>query len=326
MCSPTDAVGGPTVRPDGHKRVLLTGAAGFIGSHIARLLLQDGHEVSAIIRPQANRWRLADIERDLTVIAGDLRALPELRSQLRAARPDICLHLAWHGWSGKAEAEENLSSLSVSLDLLRMMPELSCERFVAVGTCFEYDFTCDRLSETTPLRPQELYGACKKSLFEVAQQFSTLTGVSVVTPRVFYSYGPFEDVRRLVPSITLSLLRGEPARVTPGQQVRDYLHVQDVASAIWHVATSSLTGAVNIASAEPVTIADVATRVGRLLGRPDLVCLGAMPYRQGEPMRILGDATILRQRVGWTPRFDLDRGLAQTVGWWQAKAKGVCVS
>ncbi len=301
------------------RRVLLTGAAGFIGSQLAQLLVREGHEVFAIVRPHADRWRLAGLDQDFVVIEGDLRALPELRSRLRAARPEICLHLAWHGWSGRATAEENLSSLGVSLDLLRMMRELECPRFVGVGTCFEYGLTCEQLSESTPLRPQELYGTCKKSLFEVAQQFSALTGMSVVTPRVFYSYGPFEDVRRLVPSVALALLREEVAQVTPGQQVRDYLHVEDVASAIWRVASSELTGAVNIGSAEPVTIAELATRVGRLLGKPDLVHLGAIPYRPGEPMRIVADATTLHQGLGWVPQFDLDRGLAETVQWWHAR-------
>lgn len=301
------------------KRVLLTGGAGFIGSQLARLLVKEGHEVFAIIRPEADRWRIADIESDLVVIEGDLRALPNLRRQLVAAKPEICLHLAWRGWLGQAEAIENLSSLSVSLDLLRMMPDLSCQRFVSVGTCFEYDLAGGRLVETTPLRPQELYGTCKKSLFEVAQQFSAFTGMSMATPRVFYSYGPFEDVRRLVPSVALSLLNGVPARVTLGEQVRDYLHVEDVASAIWRVATSDLTGAVNIASGEPVTIAEVATRVASLLGRPDLLHLGALPYRPGEPMRILADTTTLRQRLGWAPRFALEQGLIDTVRWWEAR-------
>jgi nucleoside-diphosphate-sugar epimerase len=303
------------------KRVLLTGAAGFIGSQIARLLVRQGHQVFAIIRPEADRWRLADIESELVVIEGDLRALPDLRQQLLAARPEICLHLAWRGWLGQAEAMENLSSLSVSLDLLRMMPDISCGRFVSVGTCFEYDLSADSLTETTPLRPQELYGTCKRSLFEAARQFSIFTGMSVATARVFYSYGPFEDIRRLVPSIALSLLDGQPAKVTPGAQVRDYLHVEDVASAIWCVATSELTGAVNIASGEPVTIAEIAARVGRLLGKSDLIHMGALPYRQGEPMRILADVTTLRHRLDWTPRFALDHGLTETVRWWESRRR-----
>jgi nucleoside-diphosphate-sugar epimerase len=300
---------------------VLTGATGFIGSHVARLLVAQGHTVFAIIRPGANRWRLADIERELRIIPGDLRDLSSLRDALRAARPEICVHLAWRGWSGQAEAEENLTSLGVSLDLLRMMPELSCGRFVNIGTCFEYDFSRNPQAETTALRPRELYGTCKKSLFEVAQQFSALTGVSVVTPRVFFSYGPFEDVRRLVPSVALALLRGDVAKVTPGEQVRDYLHVEDVASAIWRVATSGIVGAVNIASAEPVTVADLTARVGRILGKPELVRLGAIPYRPNEPMCIVGDATMLRDLLRWSPRFDLDRGLAATLSWWETRVQ-----
>lgn len=299
-------------------RVLLTGATGFVGSQLARLLVAEGHEVFAIIRPDANRWRLAGIEDRLTVLDGDLEEIAALRSRLRSVQPDICLHLAWRGWLGIADVEQNLASLSFSLDLLRVIADVSCRRFLAVGTCFEYDLRGDRLSETTPLRPRELYGTCKKSLFDVAQHFSALTGVSVVAPRVFYSYGPFEDRRKLVPSIVLSLLRGEAARVTPGEQVRDYLHVEDVASAIWRVAASDLTGGVNIASGEPVTVADIATRIGRVLGKPELVRLGAIPYRPGEPMRITADATLLRGHLGWSPRFDLDRGLAETVRWWEA--------
>ena len=300
-------------------RVLLTGAAGFIGSHLTRLLVSEGHDVTAIVRRETDRWRIRDLETRVSIVEGDLRDLGALTEAIRASRPDLCIHLAWHGWSGRPTAEENISSLSVSLELLRLMSAIGCHRFVTVGTCFEYDLDADRLKETTPLRPHDLYGACKKSLFEVAQEFSRLTGVRVLTPRVFYSYGPHEDPRRLVPSIMLSLLKGEPARVTPGQQLRDYLHVEDVASAIWAATTSGLTGAVNIASGEPVTIATIAMRIGELLGKAHLLQLGALEYRPNEPMRILGDASRLRE-IGWVPRFALDAGLVQTLAWWQVHA------
>ena len=192
---------------------------------------------------------------------------------------------------------------------MRVLQELKSPRFEGGSP----------IAETAALNPQELYGTCKRSLFEATQQFAAFTGLSVATPRVFYSYGPYEDTRRLVPSIVLSLLRGLPASVTPGGQVRDYLHVEDVASAIWRVAASELTGAVNIASGEPVTIAEIAARVGQLLGKSELINLGALPYRQGEPMQILSDVTILRQRLGWTPRFALDHGLTETVHWWESR-------
>ena len=299
------------------RRVLLTGAGGFVGSHLARLLLREGHDVTAIVSPHTSRWRILDIQDRLSILETDLRDLGALVDPIRTARPEICIHLAWHGWGGKARAQDNISSLMVSLDLLQMMSVIGCGRFVAAGTCFEYDLGHERLAETTPLRPHNLYGACKKSLFEVAQEFSHLTGVRVLTPRLFYSYGPYEDTSRFVASITLSLLRGETAKVTPGMQIRDYLHVEDIAAAIWTAATSRLTGAVNIASGEPVTIASVAQRIGQLLEKPHLIELGALGYRKDDPMRILGDSSVLRRDIGWSPRFDLDNGLAQTVAWWQ---------
>ena len=101
------------------------------------------------------------------------------------------------------------------------------------------------------------------------------------------------------------------------EQVRDYLHVEDIASAIWAVASSSATGAVNIASGEAVTIAQIARRLGELIGRPELVRIGELRYREGEPMHILSDATRLRRELGFEPRYDLDRGLQQTIDWWR---------
>ena len=304
-------------------RVLLTGAGGFVGSQLARLLVLEGHEVTALISPSTNRWRIRDIETELSVVDSDLRTLGTIEDRIRAARPDICIHLAWHGWTGQAAAEENLSSLSVSLELLKLMPVIGCERFVAAGTCFEYDLQHERLVETTPLRPANVYGLCKKSLFEVAQAFSTLTGVRVLTPRLFYSYGPYEDRRRVVPATALSLLRGETAKMTPGLQIRDYLHVEDVASAIWAAATSRVTGAVNIASGEPVTIAEIGRTIGQLLGKSTLIALGAVGYRENDPTRVLADATLLRHEIGWSPRYDLREGLAQTLAWWEGRVGGL---
>ena len=301
-------------------RVLLTGAGGFVGSHLARQLLAEGHEITALIGPSTDRWRIRDIESRLSVVESDLENVEAVAGRIQAARPEICIHLAWRGWSGRAATETNFTSLSGSLELLRLMQAIGCERFVAAGTCYEYDLQHERLAETTPLNPHDVYGACKKALFEIAQEFSSLTGLRVLTPRLFYSYGPYEDERRLVPSTTLRLLKGETAKLTPGLQVRDYLHVEDAAAAIWSAATSQIDGAVNIALGEPVTVAEIAQTIGDLLGRPDLILLGATSCPENEPMRVLADASLLRHDIGWAPNYSLREGLAHTLAWWEARA------
>jgi nucleoside-diphosphate-sugar epimerase len=304
-------------------KVVVTGAAGFIGSHLVRLALAEGHAVTAIVRPGSDRWRLHDIESRLTLIESDLADGRALARRLSLDRPDLCLHMAWRGWSGSpATVEENIVSLGIGLEVMRIVAELGCARFVAAGTCFEYDTSHPLLSETTPTQPHDLYGSCKRALFQVAEQFSSLTKMSIAWPRIFYSYGPYEDRRRLVPSVVLALLRGEPAATTAGEQQRDYLHVEDVAAAIWAVAQSDFSGAVNIASGAPVTLKTIVHHIGRVIGRADLLRVGAIPYREGEPMLIRADASLLRTRFAWAPRYDLETGIARTIAWWRARAPG----
>jgi nucleoside-diphosphate-sugar epimerase len=300
-------------------KVLLTGASGFIGSHVARLLVASGESVTAILKPSSDRWRIADLEKSLRVLDCDLGDRACLREPLAQDPPDVCIHLAWHGWSGPSlTAEENLSSLAASLELLRALADAGCRRFVGVGTCFEYDTAAGMLSETTPSAPADLYGVCKHSLWMAARALSPVAKMEVAWARVFLVYGPFDDERRLVPSLAVSLIRGEPARTTPGEQIRDVIHVEDAASAIWAIARSSHTREVNVASGIPVRVADIARQIGEIVGRPELLQIGALPYRASDPPVLVADTTVLRDTIGWAPRYDLATGLSQTVGWWRA--------
>ncbi len=301
-------------------RILLTGVTGFIGSHLARLLVGEGHQVFAVVRPKSDRWRIGDIEPALELIVGDLERIEEIAEELDRLRPEVCVHAAWRGWSGGAEAAEgNLESLRASLTFARAVLEVGCPRLVVTGTCFEYEIGPERLTEDSALRPHDLYGACKHALHLVLEPLARTRGASLAWPRIFYTYGPYEDARRLLPSVVRALLRGEHARTTAGAQIRDYLHVEDVASAIWAVARSPLSGAVDIASGIPVTIRSVAELAASLVGRSDRLQLGALPYRPGEPMVIQASGRRLREEVGWTPRYDLAAGLAQTVTWWRGE-------
>jgi nucleoside-diphosphate-sugar epimerase len=109
----------------------------------------------------------------------------------------------------------------------------------------------------------------------------------------------------------------------PGEQVRDFLHVDDVAEAIWAVATSDLRGPVNIGFGRPVTVRSIAERIGVMLNRPELIDYGALPYGPSDPMFICANTRKLLDSTKWSPRYDLDDGLYQTVQWWQ---KGLGIS
>ena len=298
-------------------RVFLTGATGFIGSHAARLLVREGCRVSALVRPGADLRRVADVAPHLDLIEGDLLDPEALEAPLRSLSPEVCLHLAWYAVPGQyLHAAENMECVSGSMRLLRVLDAVGCPRVVGTGTCFEYDLGVGYLSEQAPVRPGSLYAACKHGLFLIADRFQREHGRSLAWARPFYQYGPWEDPRRLVPIVIRRLLAGETCPLQAGRQIRDFLHVEDVAGALWAIARSNLEGPVNIGSSRPVSVLEVARTLGEIIGRPELLQPGAQPTPAGDPPFICANTHRLRGGTGWQPRYDLRDGLARTVEWW----------
>jgi nucleoside-diphosphate-sugar epimerase len=211
--------------------------------------------------------------------------------------------------------------VQASLDLFRAFAESGGRRVVAAGTCAEYEWGGEGVcSESlTPLRPATLYGACKHGLRLMLEAYAVQAGLSAAWGRVFFLYGPHEPGGRLVSSVAGALVRGEPARCSHGRQVRDLLHVADVAAAFVALLDSDVRGAVNIASGEGVALADVVTRLGEKAGRADLIQLGALEAPANDPPALVADARRLAEEVGWRPRRDLDAGLDDTLAWWRAR-------
>lgn len=298
-------------------RVLLTGAAGFIGSQVARALVVAGQDIHALVRPGADTSRLAGIERAVRLVEGDLLDHDTVERVVRQVRPQLCVHLAWYVTPGRyLEAEENLAMVAATLDLARELAGGPCERFVGTGTCFEYDTSQGYLSEESATGPRHLYSACKLATFEMLSRYAPLQQMQMAWVRPFYQYGPYESRGRLVPEIVTALLRGETARATEGTEVRDYLHVADVGRAVAAAALSRVQGAVNIGSGTPVTTRKIVETVASACGRPDGVEFGALPSRPGEPTFICANITKLQQATGWQPLFTLESGIRDTVEWW----------
>ena len=204
-----------------------------------------------------------------------------------------------------------------SLDLARALATHGCGRLVGLGTCFEYRLEGAPLSEGSPVAPVTPYARSKLATYLELDELCAAAGVSFGWARLFYLYGPYEDSRRLVPAVTLSLLEGRPARTTTGEQLRDFLHVDDVAAAICAVAGSSLAGPVNIGSGVGVPVREIVLRLGEIVGRSDLVELGALEPAPGDPPVVVADNRLLVESCGWAPAFTLEQGLRETVAWWR---------
>jgi nucleoside-diphosphate-sugar epimerase len=296
-------------------KVLITGASGFVGSHVTRLLLSKGYEVHAICRKSSNLWRIQDTLSSLNIIHYDLQSIA-LKNVLQEIQPESCIHLAWYAEPGKyLHSLENLNSLHASLDLLLVLAQVGCKRFVGIGTCFEYNLNLGYLSESSATEPQHIYAATKVALSTVLKEIGSITGMSTAWLRLFYQYGPMEDERRLVANVITALLQGSIVQTTEGKQVRDFLHIEDVASAILAVTQSDLQGVINIGSGQPVTVRELGCKIGELLERPHLIEWGALPYRANDPMFVCANNSLLLTKTNWTQTYDLTGGLQHTIDW-----------
>jgi nucleoside-diphosphate-sugar epimerase len=299
------------------RRVLVTGASGFVGRRALAPLLARGMEVHAVGRassapagtPHGVVWHRADL---LDAGAG--------AAVVAAAGASHLLHLAWFAEPGAFwDARANAPWVAATIALVDAFATAGGARAVLAGTCAEYDWSAPQpLREASPLAPATYYGACKDATRRVAEGLAERAGIAFAWGRIFFLYGPREDERRLVASVARRLVAGERAPTSAGTQLRDFLHVDDVAGAFAALVDSDVTGAVNVGSGEPVAVSWIVERLAAAAGRPDLLDVGALPQRAGDPEEIAADVARLRDEVGFTPARTLAEGLEQTMDWWRA--------
>ena len=297
-------------------RVLVTGANGFVGRPVVRQLLAAGHEVVAVTAGQS----LPADGQGLTWLRADLLDTPQLRTLCEQARASELVHLAWCAKPGGYwTSPDNLAWVAATLQLLEAFRACGGQAAVIAGSCAEYDWRFGLMREgLTPLEPATPYGRSKRSCAQLAELFAELHGLPVAWGRIFQAYGPGEAAGRLLPSVIGALLKGEEARCSHGRQLRDFIHVEDVAGALLHLLAGRQSGAFNIGNGLPHALREAVDHLAHALGRPHLLRYGALAAGPNEPALLVADVERLRS-TGWQSRFDLPRGLDDTLAWWQAQ-------
>ncbi len=306
------------------KRVLITGASGFVGANLARRLLADGHEVHLLLRPQHQTWRLEEILPHVETHVGSLLDDSFIFQTLAVAGPDWIFHLATYGaYSWQRDLPEMVDTNVVGFEkLLEACCEQGFEAFVNTGSSSEYGYKDHAPSEDERLEPNSYYAITKAAATHLCRLTAVEKKEWIPTLRLYSVYGPYEEPRRFIPTLVKhGLAKKLPVLVDP-EVARDYVFVDDVCDAYVMAAQkrgSDLGAIYNIGSGAQTTISQAVECIRSLLPIEDEPTWGSMPNRDWDTSIWQSDPAKAERELGWKATTDLKSGLQKTIDWMRSR-------
>jgi dTDP-glucose 4,6-dehydratase len=303
----------------------VTGAGGFIGSHLSERLVELGARVRALVHYNAVGscgWLDQSDTRDqMEVIAGDVCDRDSLRDAMQDV--EIVFHLAALiaiPYSYQAPASYVRTNVEGTLNVLQSARDLEIERVVHTSTSEVYGTACYvPIDEAHPLRGQSPYSASKIGGDKIAEAFHLSFKLPVVTVRPFNTFGPRQSARAVIPTIITQALKGDVVRLGSLHPTRDLNFVTNTVDGFVLAATSreAIGQTINLGTGREITIGDLVNLIGRLMDKP------IRPESQSERLRpeaseverLLADNTRARELMGWEPKINLEEGLQRTIDW-----------
>ena len=296
------------------ERVVLTGASGFIGSHIAEALLAEGFEVIALRRDQSDLWRLAAIQEQLTWVNTDEASW---QAQLVQLQPELLVHSAWLGVSAsqRDDWQSQLTNLSFTLQLLQLLAQGPVRKVVALGSQAEYGLFEGRIDEEHPTNPTSAYGAVKVATMQLLKAFCQAQNIEWYWLRVFAVFGPREDLHWFVSFVITNLASNKPTDLTACEQQYDYIFARDLAKAIVLTLTNPQDhrGIYNVSSNQALPLMQVVETIRTITGTLAPINYGAIPYRAGQVMHMEGNSNKFEYVFGQIAQTPLQVALTETV-------------
>lgn len=307
------------------KRVLVTGAGGFIGSHLAERLVREGADVRALIHYNAlGSWGWLDqsaVREQMEVVAGDITDADSVRDAV--AGQEIVFHLAALiaiPYSYRAPALYLRTNAQGTMNVLQAARESGLERVVHTSTSEVYGTARTApISEEHPLQGQSPYSASKIAADKMAEAYACSFELPVVTVRPFNTFGPRQSARAVIPTIVTQCLRGESVRLGSLDPTRDMNYVSNTVDGFLRAAMAprAVGKTVNLGSGREISIGDLARLIASMTGRDIRIETQSQRLRpeKSEVGRLIADNSLAGELLDWKPAVSLEDGLEQTIGW-----------
>lgn len=302
------------------KRVLITGATGFVGAHLARRLLREGHEVHALVRPGYTGWRIESIRADLRLHELEMSERDALDQRVAEIRPNWVFHLAVHGaYSSQTSLRQMVQTNIVgTFNLVEACLKTGFEAFINTGSSSEYGFKDHAPDEDEWVDPNSDYAVTKAAATQFCRHRAINRNAHIVTLRLYSVYGPYEEPARLMPTLIRNGFGGGlPPLVNP-DIARDYVYTDDVDDAYLLAAASVDVprGAVyNVGTGVQTTLREVVDVARRTLAIPVEPQWGTMPDRKWDTNVWVSNPARIQRELGWMPRVPFADGFRRMADW-----------
>ena len=303
------------------KHLIVTGGAGFIGSHLVRRLTDEHANVTVLTKEGSALWRLAQAGCCCRIAAADIIDEEAVARIFRDSPPDGVFHLAAYGVDSADQDIKKAVSVNVGgmVNVLKAMKSCGCPRAVVMGSGAEYGNHPGPIEENAPLHPGNVYASTKAAATLIAHQFATSAGIGIVTLRPFGVYGEAEPRHKIFCHAILSMLREEPLDLTPCTQCRDYCYVGDIVdAAVAAFQNETLQNAVfNLGTGCARPLRDYIEQIRAVIQPSSSVNFGALPFRPHELWAPVPDVRLAAEQLHWRSRYSLEEGLQKTVNWFR---------
>lgn len=308
------------------KKILITGGTGFIGSAIANRLVKEGMEVNILSRSNNFEWRIED-KTSCNFYYADLENKKSISKVIKKIKPNLIFHLA-----AFVNAERNISIIDDifstnfigTKNLLLALHEFDYDLFINTGTSDEYGINSPPFLEGLRENPTSPYSVSKLAATHFCEMLSKVSNKPIISVRPFLIYGPTQISRSLIPSLIYSGIQKRKLSLTPCEQTRDFLYIEDLVdlylSLTSNVEKVKTMGIFNAGSGKETKIVEIVNYIMNKFPESKFN-VGEKPYRVGETMSFYSSITKIKSVINWTPRWTVTQGLEETINWWKENSE-----
>ncbi|MDL2296773.1 NAD(P)-dependent oxidoreductase [Bacteroidales bacterium OttesenSCG-928-B11] len=300
------------------KKIFITGATGFLGSHIVDALLLEGYTIYATRRAASDLSRCDLFFDKIRWVDIDKETWADSIGEIV---PDVIIHSMWIGVDAgnRSDWSQQIKNIELTEKLLEVAAKVKIGKFIGLGSQAEYgNFSC-KIKEDALTMPDSAYGVVKKMCSDMTRIICEENNVKWFWLRLFPLFGEKESEKWLIPSVIKSIMTKDSMDFTLGEQKYAYLYVKDFAQAIVDVVkTDGSSGVYNLSSSNPMPLREVITKIRDLINPSFQLNFGKLPYRQGQSMHIEGDVSNFENSISKIPSSDFDEKLRQTIDYYKA--------